>query len=65
MLTLMNQCQQLESPLRTKLGGQSQNVHHHHHQHHEATFAPMDRRQGKGLLSNNPFTIFSGIIPGW
>lgn len=56
MLTLMSQCQQLDSPLKLKLTGMSHD--------HTTTLTPIERRQGKGLLSNNPFTILSGIIPG-
>lgn len=50
MLTLMSQCQQVET--------------YNDSSHKETTVRSRGPGYGKGLLSNNPLTLFSGIIPG-
>lgn len=77
MMTLMSQCQQLESPLSTANTAVAVAS-----ARHRITVAEMERRHNGGsaapnakaaastatgnggLLANNPFTLFSGIIPG-
>lgn len=48
MRTLMAQCQQIDS--QTKF--------------HSGTLNSRSMQMGRGILTNNPLTLFSGIIPG-
>lgn len=53
MLTLMNQCQQLDA-ITSSTGGITDS----------STNQSKSPVANRGLLSNNPLTLFSGIIPG-
>lgn len=51
MITLMDQCQEVESYANA-------------HKTKQSTAHSQGPGYGRGLLANNPLTLFSGIIPG-